>query len=180
MIPDNTALPILVESHRKFLAFLERRTGQREDAEEILQAAFAKAVQHEKSLEAESVVAWFFRVLRNGLVDYYRRKGAEKRAVEALQQEVTSSSPDLVDLDRTICECFRDLLPTLKDDYARMLQAVDLDAQSVVEVAEKLGITANNAGVRLHRARLALRKRLEETCRTCAEHGCFDCTCKNC
>lgn len=180
MTQDNSVLPLLVEGHRKFLAFLERRTGNREDAEEILQSAFAKAMQHEKSLEAESAVAWFFRVLRNGLVDYYRRKGIEKRAIEALQQEVISSSPDLVELDRTICECFRDLLPSLKEDYAEVLQAVDLDGQNVVDVAEKLGITANNAGVRLHRARLALKKRLEETCRTCAEHGCFDCSCQNC
>ena len=32
--------------------------------------------------------------------------------------------------------------------------------------------------VRLHRARKALRLRLEETCRACADHGCLDCTCK--
>ena len=44
-------------------------------------------------------------------------------------------------------------------------------------VAERLDITRNNLKVRHHRARQQLRERLEETCRTCATHGCIDCTC---
>jgi len=31
--------------------------------------------------------------------------------------------------------------------------------------------------VRLHRARAALREKLVRSCRTCAEHGCLDCSC---
>jgi RNA polymerase sigma-70 factor (ECF subfamily) len=178
--PDNNALPILVASHRQFLAFLERRTGNRANAEEILQTAFAKAVEHEASLKEESVVAWFFGVLRNALVDHYRRQSAEQTAIEGYEREATLEIIDEAELDRNICECFRDLLPTLKGEYANILKAVDLEGQKVVDVAEQLGLTSSNAGVRLHRARLALRKRLEETCRTCAEHGCFDCTCKKC
>ena len=44
--------------------------------------------------------------------------------------------------------------------------------------ASDLGITPNNLKVRRHRARRALRARLEETCRICAAHGCLDCTCE--
>jgi RNA polymerase sigma-70 factor (ECF subfamily) len=29
----------------------------------------------------------------------------------------------------------------------------------------------------VHRARQALRRRLEESCGTCAEHACLDCSC---
>jgi RNA polymerase sigma factor (sigma-70 family) len=148
------------------------------DAEEILQAAFAKAIQHESSLKREAVVAWFYHVLRNALVDYYRRNNAKKNALAEYRHEARLSSVDETELDRTICGCFRDLLPTLKPEYAEILQAVDLEGQKVIDAADKLGVTTNNAGVRLHRARLALKKRLEETCRTCAEHGCFDCNCK--
>jgi hypothetical protein len=45
------------------------------------------------------------------------------------------------------------------------------------EFAAEAGITANNAGVRVFRAREALRKRVVRSCGTCAEHGCLDCTC---
>lgn len=168
---------LLFSSHNRFLAFLESRVNSREDAEEILQSALAKAVQNEESLERETIVAWFFRVLRNALVDYWRRKAVEQRAVEALQHEAVFSSDDLTELDRNICECFRELLPTLKPEYAELLTSVDLGGQSVTEAAARLGITANNTAVRLHRARLVLNNRLEETCRICADYGCYDCTC---
>jgi RNA polymerase sigma-70 factor (ECF subfamily) len=34
------------------------------------------------------------------------------------------------------------------------------------------------AGVRVFRAREALKKRVMESCGTCAEHGCLNCTCQ--
>lgn len=175
--PNPVVLQTLVDSHHRFLAFIEPRVGNRADAEEILQSAFATAVQQEPSLEQETVIAWFFRVLRNALVDHYRRKAAEQRALAQHSQVIDLEPADLAELDRTVCQCFRALLPTLKNEYADLLSAVDLQGKSVTVVADELGITANNAGVRLHRARHALKKRLEETCRTCAEHGCLDCTC---
>ncbi|MGZ7100373.1 MAG: RNA polymerase sigma factor, partial [Candidatus Angelobacter sp.] len=39
-------------------------------------------------------------------------------------------------------------------------------------------ITAENAAVRVHRARKALRRQVELPCGTCAEHGCLDCHCQ--
>jgi hypothetical protein len=39
-------------------------------------------------------------------------------------------------------------------------------------------LSASNAGVRVFRAREALKKRVTQSCGTCAEHGCVDCTCQ--
>ena len=69
--PD--AVAILVENHRSFLRFLEHRVGSREVAEDILQTAFGRAVDHAGELRDESVVAWFYRVLRNAVTDHFRR-----------------------------------------------------------------------------------------------------------
>jgi hypothetical protein len=44
--------------------------------------------------------------------------------------------------------------------------------------ADQRGLTASNAGVRVFRAREALKKRVTESCGTCAEHGCRNCTCQ--
>ena len=43
--------------------------------------------------------------------------------------------------------------------------------------AERQGLTAGNAAVRVFRAREALKRRVVESCGTCAEHGCVACTC---
>ena len=46
------------------------------------------------------------------------------------------------------------------------------------DLADRLGITKNNLKVRRHRAHRQLRERVEQTCRSCAAHGCVDCTCR--
>src|SRR5436190_6310187 len=59
-------LRILVENHARFLAFLERRVGSRDAAQEILQEAFVRSLSRGGSLrDDESAVAWFYRLLRN-------------------------------------------------------------------------------------------------------------------
>ena len=68
---------------------------------------------------------------------------------------------------------------TLKAEYAEALQAVDVEGMAVKAFAESRGLTPGNAGVRLFRAREALKRRVTESCGTCAEHGCRDCTCQS-
>src|SRR5439155_20610951 len=76
-----------------------------------------------------------------------------------------------------VCACVVSLMETLKPEYAAAIKRVDLDGAPVAEFAREAGITANNAGVRLHRAHDALRRQVSLTSRTCAAHGCPDCTC---
>ena len=167
----------LVDSHRRFLAFLRRRGGSDAVAEELLQAAYVRTLEKGGELrEGESAVAWFYRLLRNALIDHYRRQAAEGRALEREAREATEEGPD-PELKETVCACMGQLLPTLKPEYAELLRQVDLEERSVPEVAAEAGITPNNAGVRLHRARQALKRQLERSCGTCATHGCLDCSC---
>jgi RNA polymerase sigma-70 factor (ECF subfamily) len=71
-----------------------------------------------------------------------------------------------------------DFLSALKPEYARALRRVDLDGTRVRESATEEHITPNNASVRLHRARAALRREVERACGTCATHRCLDCSCQ--
>jgi RNA polymerase sigma-70 factor (ECF subfamily) len=68
-------------------------------------------------------------------------------------------------------------MATLKPEYREALRIVDLEDGKLSELAERAGITAENAAVRIHRARKALRGQVEKACGTCAVHGCFDCQC---
>lgn len=169
----------LVRGHRDFLAFLESRVRDRAVAEDLLQAAFVKALERGGAIrDAESAVAWFYRLLRNALTDHWRRAGRETRALEHEARETEAdAAPADAELHATVCECFRTLLPTLRPAYAELLRRVDLEGESVSAVAGELGITANNAMVRLHRARKALHEQLVTSCGTCATHGCLDCEC---
>ena len=170
---------VLADNHRRFLAFLQRRVPTREIAEDILQDAFVRGLTKAPPFaSSESSVAWFYRVLRNAIVDYYRHSSVEERAIERYAAEtddvVGPADPELFD---AVCECVRSLVETLKPEYAAAIRRVDLDGISPTAFALEQGISANNAGVRLHRAHRALKARIHEVCTTCAEHGCRPCSC---
>jgi RNA polymerase sigma-70 factor (ECF subfamily) len=174
-------LPTLVENHRRFAAFLRTRVNNPDDAEEILQSAFAKASDKEQTIRAEeNAVAWFYRLLRNALVDFYRKQENRNRLFDSAGNSAIDYAASDPELERTVCECLREIIPTLKPEYAELLQRVDLDGQGVGDAANSLQISPNNAAVRLHRARAALKNRMVQVCGTCTIHGCLDCTCKSC
>jgi len=169
----------LVGNHREFLAFLERRVGNRAEAEDILQQAFVKGVEHADSVrDEESAVAWFYRMLRNAVVDHHRRRGAKERATDAFARELGDAVEPAREVIENVCACVRSLSETLKPEYGDALRRIDIEGMSVQSYAAAIGIEANNAAVRVHRAREALRKRVKDSCGTCADHGCLDCTCE--
>ena len=172
---DATAVHTLVGSHRALLAFVEKRVGSRALAEDILQDAFVRGLT--RSDDVESTLAWFYRVLRNAIIDRGRRLGAERRALDAFARELGDSTVTPVETRQTACQCLLSLAQTLEPSYQSAIQRVDVEGQSVKEFALAEGISDNNASVRLHRARRALRKRVMQSCGTCAEHGCLDCHC---
>lgn len=171
---------LLAANHDRFLRFLERRVGRRDVAEEILQDAFVRGLSRADSVQSrDSAVAWFYRLLRNALVDHLRRQGSERRVLEAVAAAPSEPAPRPDDeLMDTVCQCVNDLLATLKPEYAQAIRAVDMDGATVAAFAAAAGISPGNAAVRTHRARLALRRRLQQCCGVCAEHACLDCQCK--
>jgi RNA polymerase sigma factor (sigma-70 family) len=175
--PD--VLRVLLDNHARFLAFLERRVGSHDVAEDILQEAFVRGLDQAGSVRnTESAIAWFYRVLRNAITDHFRRQDTEGRALERLAAETEADEGPLDrDLEAVVCQCVLSLVDTLKPEYATALRRVELDGVSVRGYAKEAGITAGNAGVRVHRAREALRKQLVRCCGTCLTHGCFDCQC---
>ena len=174
----DTPVAILLENHRAFLQYLERRVGDRALAEDILQDAFVKVVERpELAPNDEGVVPWFYRTLRNAAIDRFRRLGTASRAVEAFAREIETHTAPTTEMEAEICACVARLATTLKPEYAEALQEIDVEGKAVKEFAEAHRLSASNAGVRVFRAREALKKRVAQSCGTCAEHGCVNCTC---
>ena len=69
------------------------------------------------------------------------------------------------------------LVTTLKPELADVVQRVDLDGVPLRAYAEGAHITANNAAVRLHRARQALGRQLQRTCAAGSIAALRDCDC---
>lgn len=166
-----------------FRVFLRRRISDETLAEDLLQQSIVRAVQRHHSVRNDdSVVAWFYTIIRHTLIDYYRSKGADARRNEAFLQELTLSGddtePPLDEVNATVCTCLYRLLSNLRSNSAELIRRIDLEDESPKRVAEELKISPSNLTVRLHRARQALRARLEQSCGVCSTHGCLNCTCE--
>lgn len=169
---------ILVANHRRFLSFLERRVGSRAVAEDILQEAFVRGVERGAALRnEESAIAWFYRSLRNAVIDHHRRHAAGARGLERFAAEIEARTEPEDELGKEICRCVGELAGTLKPEYAAALERVEIDGVAVKDYAAESGLSAGNAAVRVFRARRALRQQVARACGTCAEHGCLDCSC---
>ena len=168
---------VLLENHRRFLSFIDSRVGDRGLAEDILQDAFVRAIDKAEDVPEDALVPWFYTTLRNAVIDRYRRDGARSRRLEEFGRELERERDVASETDREICACVSRLAATLKPEYADALRRIEVGGASLKEYAAESGLTPNNAGVRVHRARQALKQRLMESCGVCAEHGCVDCSC---
>ena len=173
------ALMKLIESRTRFLDFLRKRTDCAETAEDLLQNAFLKSLEKGGDIrDEESIVAWFYRVLRNSVADYYRQIGRNNHELGGTLADLDRHSTGTAEPQTQICECIHPLLETLKVEYREALRTIDLGDGSLADLASRAGITEGNAAVRIHRARDAMRKQVRLACGVCAEHHCVNCDCK--
>lgn len=180
-LPDTQAVvERLLGQRAQFLGFLEKRVGSRALAEDILQEAFVKGLDKLGDLKSdESAVAWFYRILRNAVIDQARRGSVANRALEAFAGELEGAELPAQDTERAVCACVSGLAETLKPEYSAALKRIEIDGVTVKDYADEIGTTSGNAAVRVFRAREALRKQVTKTCGACATHGCIDCTCSH-
>lgn len=171
----------LVEAREELLQFLSMRLRDRDEAEEVLQAFSVRALERAAQLrDVRTVRGWLGRVLATTIVDYQRRATRRRRREVDVDQESLDNHPVDPDpeLDAAVCNCLYRLLPTLKPEYSDIVWRADILGEPRDRLATSLGTSLNNVTVRLHRGRQALRKRLEEMCRTCPVHGFLDCHCE--
>ncbi|MEO6924534.1 MAG: sigma-70 family RNA polymerase sigma factor [Bryocella sp.] len=174
-----TVVSNLLEKRARFLAFVQNRVEDRALAEDILQAAYVRALEKSGTLrEEESAAAWFYSVLRNAVTDHYRHRTTENSALDRWAKELEDVTVAHESTREFACGCITHVIANLRPAYAEILRDVDLAEQPLTTYAKQHGLSATNAGVRAHRARAALRKELTRTCGACTEHQCLDCVCK--
>jgi RNA polymerase sigma-70 factor (ECF subfamily) len=138
----------------------------------VLQSALQRALERADQVrDIARIEAWLGRLVRNVVVDELRRKRENAHPIEELEL----AAPD--DVDGLDCSCVLVQANQLKPEHSQILRRVVVDGVSVSQVAAELAITANNAMVRLHRARTALKAQLKEHCGTTSVGSCADCGC---
>jgi RNA polymerase sigma factor (sigma-70 family) len=175
---SSATLELLVANRAAFLDFVAARVESRAAAEDILQEALSRALEHADELRAnEAAVGWFYQVLRNAVVDHYRRRESASKGLERLAAEPALAHAEAAEPPPKVCKCVARLAKSLKPEYADALQKVEIEGAAVKSFGDEAGITPGNAAVRVFRAREALKKKVVSTCGACAAAGCTDCDC---
>lgn len=150
--------------------FIRGRVSDVGVAEDILQDVFSEFIESERQvLPIEQAGAWLFRVARNRITDWFRRKKPETRAPESGNEGETAwedalpspdASPDELYARERILQEVADALQDLPEGQRATFIAHELDGLSFREIAELTGESVNTLLSRKHAAVASLRKRL--------------------
>lgn len=164
----------LLLAHRgELVAFVRRRAGHLVDPDDVVQRAAERALLRSEQLrDRASGRAWLFRIVRNVLADELRELGLP--APELAHDAVFDPPAERGET----CRCALALARGLKPEYRTILERSVAEEEPIGALARELGITPNNAMVRLHRARRALKVLLAEHCGTTSSASCVDCGCE--
>jgi RNA polymerase sigma-70 factor (ECF subfamily) len=153
-------------------------SGNPDDAEDIIQESFIQACNHLDNFEGRSGLStWLHRIVLNAALMQLRKRGPvssmspewdESRTAQMSAQQVGAMGPGDTSTDRVLSQVLsQELRETidraillLPDALRAAIVLRDVEGLSTAETAQALGITESAVKVRLHRARLALRRSL--------------------
>lgn len=144
-----------------------RLTGSREDAEELAQSAFVKAYRSLADYRHEAKFStWLYTIVHHLSLSFLRKQKPMVLQLgdEQFRERLTDAGANgIVQSEnksrKQLLAKAMDLLPT---DDAAIISLFYQGEQTLDEIAIVMGITPNNAKVKLHRARFKLKKILEE------------------
>ena len=142
--------------------YVERFCPDRASADDLVQETFIRAWRHLPELSARDfpVRLWLFRVARNLLIDADR--AARSRPVTVPPHPAEEGRDD-TGLDRVLDQqIVADALDQLSPAHRAVLVETFYRGRTLAKVARQLGIPDSTARSRLHYARQALRRQLED------------------
>jgi RNA polymerase sigma-70 factor (ECF subfamily) len=172
---DFTAL--YSEYNLKIVGYLRRLVGEAE-AEDVAQEAFVKISRSLDGFRGESQLStWIYRIATNAALDHQRKPSSRQAAktVDIPDEDDLSSDEHVLLQDRAplhdtslirkdMNECIRGLVNDLPDNYRVVLMLGDLEGFTNAEMADILGLSLDTVKIRMHRARLHLKKAMDAAC----------------
>jgi RNA polymerase sigma factor (sigma-70 family) len=155
--------------------FIRRRVPDEAEAEDILQDVFYELVEAYRLMKPiEQVSAWLFRVARNRIIDFFRRKrpetGSAQGATDAEGNELTSwedllpsadAGPDALYARTVLLEQLDAALDELPEEQRDVFVANEIEGRTFQELSVETGLSINTLLSRKRYAVLHLRRRLQ-------------------
>jgi RNA polymerase sigma-70 factor (ECF subfamily) len=146
----------------ELLRFVQSRVQDPEEARDIVQEAFFRAMRQPNTLDGVgNPRAWLFQAARNLVIDRFRLTREQVPVPEDLAAEIDSDAKPV----DALSQCLPKVLSTLSDEDRQAITLCDIEGISQRAFAACAGLTLPAAKARIRRARQRLRSRLVEMCR---------------
>jgi RNA polymerase sigma factor (sigma-70 family) len=164
--------------------FIRRRVADEAEAEDILQDVFYELVEAYRLMKPiEQVSGWMFRVARNRIIDFFRKKktvslsGSATGATSAgtsqdsddynappLEEMLPSpdAGPDAVYARNVLLDALEAAIDELPKEQREVFIAHEVEGRSFKEISAKTGVSVNTLLSRKHQAVLHLREQLQD------------------
>ena len=148
--------------------FIFARLKNPDAADDVVSITFMKMYENLSRYDPNKAAfsTWLFRIALNSMTDFFRRKESSQEA--EWEDFFDPAAPEYQEPEAKVLteEGSAELLKaigTLTDKERRIVELKYFSGLGNKEIAEIMGITANNVGVVLHGALKKLRKKLEDS-----------------
>jgi hypothetical protein len=162
-------------SVRAFSLFLEQQVGSRAASEDILRDAFVSN-RRDALRRTEHVCSWFYRSLRDAVLDQPRRTSSEGKLGAFRAELAQRLEPSVAMLD-AITRHVGAVAATLATENANLLRRTELEGEQLADYARSAGTSMSDVEGRLEVARAELCGQVLRSFGTCNAHGFLNCTC---
>ncbi|WP_280795453.1 sigma-70 family RNA polymerase sigma factor [Aurantimicrobium minutum] len=162
----------------KLYAHAMRKTGNRVDANDLVQETYLKAfAAFDQFQQGTNIKAWLHRILENTYINQYRKLQNQPfyspleeledwQLADAESRTATSSrSAEAEAIDHLPASAVKDALQGIPEDFRAAVYLVDVEGYSYQEVADIMDTPTGTVMSRLHRGRKLLREQLADYAR---------------
>jgi len=172
---DQRIADVVEREQSRLSSFIRRRVPDPRDAEDILQEVFYELVEANRLLmPIDHITGWLFRVARNRIVDFFRKKKPESfsdlpvagRDDEPLQLEdllpSPDAGPDALYARHVLLDELEVAVHELPEEQRDVFVGHELEGRSFKDMAAETGVSVNTLLSRKRYAVRHLRERLQD------------------
>lgn len=157
-----TAEKLYEAFYMKVFSYVMTLAKDRNDAEEVTQETFFRAISTDKSFRGESdSYTWLCSIAKNIFIDEKRRTA---RQDDELSEELPDTNKGIEEKlsDKAMSLKIHSILHQLEEPYKEVFQLRVFGELSFAEIGSIFGKTETWARVTYHRARLKIKERMDE------------------
>jgi RNA polymerase sigma factor (sigma-70 family) len=171
---DRQLAAVVAEEGSRLRNFIRRRVPNDSDVEDLLQEVFAELVEATRLLKPiDYVTGWLFRVARNRITDFFRKKRPETFSEAIVEDEEgvaldiedllpsPDAGPDALYMRHLLLDELRLAFAELPVEQREVFIAHEMEGRSFKELSAETGINVNTLLARKRYAVLHLREQLQ-------------------